>query len=182
MNHSSKSLIAAKVGLCLLTTTLSVLSQSVEARWHGRGGGHFGGHVRGSLYIAPLALPLYYASAYYPPVYYGYPPAYYPPTYYPQASYPAAIYSAPVYIQPNSAAPVYAPSGGQTAYSAAPPRSVGPPVPPAGSAPLPADGSGAPAQVGQWYFCAEAKAYFPYVNTCPSPWLAIPAPPQLPVR
>ena len=177
MNHSSKSYIAVKLGLCLLTSTLSVLSQSVEARGYGRGGGHFGGYIRGSLYIAPLALPLYYASAYYPPVYYGYPPAYYP-----QASYPQTIYSAPVYVQPNYPAPVYVPSGGQTAYSAAPPQRVGPPVPPAGSAPLPADGSGAPAQVGHWYFCAEAKAYFPYVNTCPSAWLAIPTPPQLPVR
>jgi hypothetical protein len=25
-----------------------------------------------------------------------------------------------------------------------------------------------------WYYCPEAKAYYPYVNECPSPWQRVP--------
>ena len=34
-------------------------------------------------------------------------------------------------------------------------------------------------QAGTWYYCPEAKSYYPYVNQCPSGWQAVPAtPPQ----
>ncbi len=30
-----------------------------------------------------------------------------------------------------------------------------------------------------WYFCNDAKAYYPYVTTCPSPWQRVsPTPPS----
>ena len=35
----------------------------------------------------------------------------------------------------------------------------------------------APSSVQYWYFCAAANAYYPYVNSCPSGWQAVPATP-----
>jgi hypothetical protein len=29
-----------------------------------------------------------------------------------------------------------------------------------------------------WYFCQPAKAYYPYVSSCPVPWQQVPAQPQ----
>jgi hypothetical protein len=29
-----------------------------------------------------------------------------------------------------------------------------------------------------WYFCQPAKAYYPYVSTCPVPWQQVPAQPR----
>ena len=28
-----------------------------------------------------------------------------------------------------------------------------------------------------WYYCAPARAYYPYVGTCPEPWREVPAAP-----
>jgi hypothetical protein len=37
----------------------------------------------------------------------------------------------------------------------------------------------APPSVQYWYFCTAANAYYPYVQSCPSGWQAVPAiPPQ----
>ena len=30
---------------------------------------------------------------------------------------------------------------------------------------------------GTWYYCEPARAYYPYVSTCPEPWRAVPAVP-----
>jgi len=37
------------------------------------------------------------------------------------------------------------------------------------------------AQAGYWYYCAAAKAYYPYVNECPGGWQRVaPQPPAQP--
>jgi hypothetical protein len=28
---------------------------------------------------------------------------------------------------------------------------------------------------GYWYYCSSAQAYYPYVATCPEPWVPVPA-------
>jgi hypothetical protein len=40
--------------------------------------------------------------------------------------------------------------------------------------------AGAPAAAPQdaWYFCPPAKAYYPYVSSCPVPWQQVPAQPR----
>ena len=35
----------------------------------------------------------------------------------------------------------------------------------------------APASSQYWYFCAAANAYYPYVQSCPSGWQAVPTTP-----
>ena len=35
----------------------------------------------------------------------------------------------------------------------------------------------APSSVQYWYFCPAANAYYPYVQSCPSEWQAVPATP-----
>ncbi len=74
--------------------------------------------------------------------------------------FPALITSAilydvtrpPLYVQP---VPVYAPTYVQSA------------APEAAAAPA----------TGDWYFCAGANAYYPYVRSCPGGWQAVPATP-----
>ncbi|MDB5864580.1 MAG: hypothetical protein JWO70_2386 [Betaproteobacteria bacterium] len=68
---------------------------------------------------------------------------YYSPYYYPRYYYPPAVVSSPpVYIEQGSAAP---------AVSA-------PPAPTA---------QGASAS---WYYCRDSQTYYPYVQSCASPW------------
>ena len=31
----------------------------------------------------------------------------------------------------------------------------------------------APAQQDYWYYCPDSRTYYPYVQTCPSPWLQV---------
>ena len=83
-------------------------------------------------------------------------PWYYPAPYYPPYYYPAAY--PPVVVQQS--APVYVEQGA----SAAQPRSA--------------------AATGYWYYCADAKAYYPYVKDCPGGWQQVAAspPPQQPAR
>jgi hypothetical protein len=74
-------------------------------------------------------------------------PRYYPAPYYP---YPAYAYP-PVVVAPASP-PVYIE--------------------------LPQTPSAAPSQAqGDWYYCAESKAYYPYVSECPAGWQRVPAQP-----
>jgi hypothetical protein len=37
---------------------------------------------------------------------------------------------------------------------------------------------GAPAQAQDWYYCADSKAYYPYVAECPGGWQRVPSRPQ----
>lgn len=84
---------------------------------------------------------------------YWYPPYYYPPYYAPY--YPP--YYPPVVVVPSSP-PTYIEQGGTQAQA--------PPSP-------------APSQSNWWYYCADAKAYYPYVKECPAGWQRVaPQPPS----
>jgi hypothetical protein len=39
-----------------------------------------------------------------------------------------------------------------------------------------------PAQQTYWYFCPDAKAYYPYVQQCPQGWLKVVPEPAAPTR
>jgi hypothetical protein len=81
-----------------------------------------------------------------------YAPGYYPPPYY---AYPVYGYPAPAYVYPPAAAspPTYVEQGtAQAAPAPAQPR-------------------------GDWYYCADSKAYYPYVKECPAGWQRVPAQP-----
>lgn len=58
------------------------------------------------------------------------------------------------------------------AYAYAPPVIVERQV-----APLPPAPPG-PAPQASWYYCDSAKAYYPYVSTCPEGWRAVPTTPE----
>jgi len=81
-------------------------------------------------------------------LYFGFPafgyPYYYSPYYYAPYSYPP-YYSSPLVVQQQ--APVYVEQNPQPAPSAQP------------SAPA-----------GYWYYCADSRAYYPYVKDCPAGW------------
>jgi hypothetical protein len=79
-------------------------------------------------------------------------PLWYGPGYYPPVYYPSRYY-APVYYPPVAAAPpVYIEQG------------VTQPAP--------------EQQQAYWYYCAESKAYYPYVDACPGGWQRVsPQPP-----
>lgn len=79
---------------------------------------------------------------------YWYPPYYYPP-YYPY-SYP------PVVVAPSSP-PTYIEQG-DVSPEAAPSQS--------------------PSEADWWYYCAEAKAYYPYAKECPAGWQRVAPQPQ----
>jgi hypothetical protein len=76
---------------------------------------------------------------------YWYPPYYYPPYY---APYYPGYYYPPVVVAP-SAPPTYIEQGGGQPAVASP---QSPPEP------------------NWWYYCADAKAYYPYVRECPAGW------------
>ncbi len=89
-----------------------------------------------------------YAPGYYPAPYYGYPYAY------PAYGYPAPVYGYPATVIGSSSPPVYIEQG---VAQAAP----------------------APSQVqGDWYYCADSRAYYPYVGECPAGWQRVPAQPS----
>ena len=81
--------------------------------------------------------------------FYWYPPYYYPP-YYPPYYSP---YYPPVVAAPSSP-PTYIEQGG--------------------AQPAPAS-----SQSNWWYYCADAKAYYPYIKQCPGGWQRVaPQPPS----
>jgi len=83
-------------------------------------------------------------------------PAYYPAPYYayptPVYGYPAPLFGYPATAMESYSAPVYAEQG---AAQAAPPSQA----------------------AGDWYYCPESKAYYPYVGECPAGWQRVPAQP-----
>jgi len=71
------------------------------------------------------------------------------------------FYPAPYYYPPYPPAIVYAPA-----------------VPPTPQTYIERDDATADRGQGYWYWCAEAKAYYPYVKQCPGGWQAVtPGPP-----
>ena len=79
---------------------------------------------------------------------------YYP---WPNDAYSVYAYPAPSYVYP----PVIVQSSAPPVYVERPQvRSVVPTQP-----------------QGDWYYCADAKAYYPYVTQCPAGWQRVPAQP-----
>jgi len=61
------------------------------------------------------------------------------------------------------------------AYPVYVPQVYGPPAPP----PVYIERQAAPAmESGYWYYCNEARAYYPYVKQCPGPWQRVAPQPQ----
>jgi hypothetical protein len=120
---------------------------------HGGGYGHSGGYGHGYGYGGgvrfgiSLGVPLY-GLGYYPAPYYSYPAYAYPA--------PAYSYPGPDYAYPG---PAVAPSAGYVEQG----------VPQA--APAPAQPQ------GEWYYCGNSNAYYPYVRECPGGWQRVPAQP-----
>ena len=78
-------------------------------------------------------------------------PHYYPAPYY---LYPARVYAYPPVVLAPAAPPVYIEQG------------------------TPAQAVPAPSQAqADWYYCAAANAYYPYVAECPAGWQRVPAQP-----
>jgi len=78
-----------------------------------------------------------------------YRPYYYAPYYYPPYYYPPVAVAPPTYVEP--------------------PLVQSQPVPPPAQLQQEAPQAG-PQPGNMWYFCDEAKAYYPYVKTCPAGW------------
>ena len=96
-----------------------------------------------------VGVPLALAYGIYGPRWY-YPPYAYGP-YYPPVYYPPVVSAPPIYIEQGTPQIAPAPQAPQT--SATP-------------------------QPGYWYYCAESKAYYPYVNQCAGGWQRVsPTPP-----
>jgi hypothetical protein len=110
-----------------------------------------GGHARVGVYIGGPAY--WYPPYYYPPYYY---PQYYPP-YYPAYAYP------PVVVAP-SAPQTYIEQGG------------GPPA--ATQSQPPSQAQSSQSQTNWWHYCADTKAYYPYVKECPAGWQRVAPQPQ----
>jgi hypothetical protein len=89
----------------------------------------------------------------------------YGPGYYPAPYYPAPYYTYPAYAYPM---PAY---GYPPAAVSSPPVYIEQGAPPAASASAPAQPQ------GEWYYCADSKAYYPYVRECPAGWQRVPAQP-----
>ena len=86
-------------------------------------------------------------------VFIGAPGYWYPPYYYPPYYPYYPPYYPPVVVMPPSP-PTYIEQGG-------------------------AQPSPAPSQSNWWYYCADAKAYYPYVKECPADWQRVaPQPPS----
>jgi hypothetical protein len=80
-------------------------------------------------------------------------------------------YSQPVYPYPTYVPPVPPPAVVVAPAPGAPPPPapvVAPPPPP------PAAPAGQPAPQS-WYYCDGSRSYYPYVNTCNTPWRQVPA-------
>ena len=76
-------------------------------------------------------------------------------------------------------APYYAPAPYYYPYYYPPPVYYAPPAPQYYPAPA-APAESAPAPVEHfWYYCADARSYYPYVRECPGGWQRVsPTPPQ----
>lgn len=80
--------------------------------------------------------------------------------------YPEPIYPYPTYVPPAAPPTIIVAPGAPPPPPA--PVVVAPPPPP------PSAPTGQP-PVEFWYYCDDSKTYYPYVNTCNSPWRQVPA-------
>lgn len=151
----------------VIATALAALIASAPAMAQHRGHHHSGGGARFSLGIGiglGFGLPYY---AYRPPYYY-YPP--YPPYYY----YPPVVVAPappPVYVERQDVireqfiAPIQQPQLQQPQAQH--------------QAPAQAQAEARIAQ-GDWFYCADSKTYYPYVQQCAGQWQRVT--PQPPTR
>ena len=134
----------------------AVASSSAMAQRGGRGGGYSHGSGHGGGVGLGLALGAALVGlAYYSRPAYSYPAYSYPG---PAYAYPghAYTYPGPAYAYPG---PAVAPSAGYVEQN----------VPQA--APAPAQPQ------GDWYYCADSNAYYPYVRECAEGWQRVPSTP-----
>ena len=96
----------------------------------------------------------------------------------PPAPSPPAASAPPAPAAPSAAAAPPPPPPAPAAPSA---DVAPPPPPPAPAPPVPAAPSAssapaaAPPATAYWYYCPDAKAYYPSVSTCPEAWVKVPA-------
>ena len=125
--------------------SLGSLSTPALAQFHGHHGrhGHHGGHGGhgGHEWHGGVRFGVYVGA---PALWSLYPPPYYAPSYYVPPYYAPTVVYPPVVVNP---APVYI-----QRQEAAP-------------SPAPASSAG-----DWWYYCAESKSYYPYVQQCPGGW------------
>ncbi len=151
--------------LMMMTLAAVLLPASMNADAGGRGYGHHGhghSHARvgvGFYFGAPLLYAPYYARPYYYPSYhYSAPPV---------VVRERIVVREPLvfYDENGNPVPPTAPVQVQAQAPAAPPTQSQPQA-------------GAPAPA--WYFCADSQKYYPYVQTCASPWQRVvpQSPPQ----
>ena len=140
--------------ILMITLATVMMAASLQADAGGRHGhyGHGGySHARVGVYIgAPLLFaPWYYPSAYYYPS-------------------PVVVRERVVVREPL----VYYDERGNPVPSTAAPQVAQAPAQPQPQSPSPS------AEPPTWYFCADTQTYYPYAQTCASPWQrVIPQPP-----
>ncbi len=141
--------------ICLSLTLIMTLfvgastSETVFAAGRGHGGGwHGGGRV--GIY---LGVPFGFNYGYYPYSYYGSP--YYRSPYYGSPYYGSPYYGSPYYYSPAPVIYTERRDDPQIKTQEAPKN------------------SSQKAQASWWYYCADSKAYYPYVNKCPGGWLRV---------
>jgi hypothetical protein len=83
------------------------------------------------------------------------------------------FYPSPVYPYPDPYVPPMVAAQPPVVVQQQAPVVVAPQVAPA-PAPAPA-APAAPAPSQYWYYCEDTKTYYPYVNSCASPWKQVPA-------
>lgn len=163
MNRYSKV-----VPVLLLLVFGVVASGSAMAQRSGRGGGnsHGGGYSHGYGHGGGVGLGIALGATLLGLAYYSRPAYSYPAYTYPGPAYaypaPAYGYPGPDYGYPG---PAVAPSAGyveQGYAQAAPPLTQAQPQ---------------PQPQGDWYFCANSNAYYPYVRECPGGWQRVPPTP-----
>ena len=74
---------------------------------------------------------------------------------------------APIWIPPP---PYYVVSPPPTVVVQQPPVYIQQP-------PVPQQPPSPPTQTSYWYYCPSARAYYPYVQSCPEPWVTVPTKP-----
>lgn len=150
METNSSTRTKAKVVVAALLLGTFVSTSVFAQHRHHRHGPRIGFYVGAPLLAYSLARPYYYSPYYYPPAYSS---AYYPPA----AVAPQTYVEQPQQVQSYPVQPpqqLQAPSYQQEAPQAAP-------------------------QSGNmWYYCNDARAYYPYVKTCPAGWQQVTPQPQ----
>lgn len=152
----------------MFTLAIVMMAASLQAN-AGGGHGHGHGHARVGVFIgAPLLFAPFWAES--RPHYQPYYQSYYQPSYYysppPVVVRERVVVREPLVYYDERGNPV--PAQGQVAQAPAqvqqPPAAQPQPVAPAPT----------------WYFCTDSQKYYPYVQTCASPWQRVvpQSPPQ----